>query len=116
MRHLIKAGHQCVVLRRSTGSRKGTRQRGCGRNNIAERVHKEVKIAPHILDDGAGAVVDPALQALVPLLQYDDVVIEGGNSYDLDDIRRADEPEPKGIDEMLGLAAGGWGAGAALAS
>lgn len=42
-------------------------------------------------------VVDPTLKALIPLLERDDVVIDGGNSYYRDDIRRAADLKAKGI-------------------
>jgi 6-phosphogluconate dehydrogenase len=57
------------------------------------------------------AVVDPTLKALVPLLENDDVVIDGGNSYYHDDIRRAAELIPKGIHYVdVGTSGGVWGA------
>jgi 6-phosphogluconate dehydrogenase len=56
------------------------------------------------------AVVDPTLKTLIPLLQNDDVVIDGGNSYYLDDIRRAAELKPKGIHYVdAGTSGGVWG-------
>ena len=56
------------------------------------------------------AVVDPTLKALVPLLERDDVVIDGGNSYYHDDIRRAAELKPKGIHYVdVGTSGGVWG-------
>ena len=60
------------------------------------------------------AAVDPTLAALVPLLQRDDVVIDGGNSYYHDDIRRAAELQAQAAFTtwMSGPAAasGGWSA------
>ena len=56
------------------------------------------------------AVVDPTLQDLVPLLERDDIVIDGGNSYYHDDIRRAAELKPKGIHYVdVGTSGGVWG-------
>jgi 6-phosphogluconate dehydrogenase len=56
------------------------------------------------------AVVDPTLAKLVPLLQRDDTVIDGGNSYYQDDIRRAGELSPKGIHYLdVGTSGGVWG-------
>ena len=57
------------------------------------------------------AAVDPTLRALVPLLERDDVVIDGGNSHYHDDIRRAAELRPAAFTTwMSGPAAGsgGW--------
>jgi 6-phosphogluconate dehydrogenase len=56
------------------------------------------------------AVVDPTLADLVPLLEPDDVVIDGGNSYYQDDIRRAAELKAKGIHYVdVGTSGGVWG-------
>ena len=56
------------------------------------------------------AVVDETLKALMPFLEKDDVVIDGGNSYYHDDIRRAAELKPKGIHYLdAGTSGGVWG-------
>jgi len=56
------------------------------------------------------AVVDPTLKAFTPLLQRNDVVIDGGNSYYHDDIRRAAELAAKGIHYVdVGTSGGVWG-------
>jgi 6-phosphogluconate dehydrogenase len=57
------------------------------------------------------AVVDSTLTALVPFLEKDDVIIDGGNSYYRDDIRRAAELKEKGIHYVdAGTSGGVWGA------
>jgi 6-phosphogluconate dehydrogenase len=56
------------------------------------------------------AVVDPTLKNLVPLLELNDMIIDGGNSYYHDDIRRATELKPKGIHYVdAGTSGGVWG-------
>jgi 6-phosphogluconate dehydrogenase len=56
------------------------------------------------------AVVDPTLKTLVPLLERNDVIIDGGNSYYHDDIRRAADLKPKGIHYIdVGTSGGVWG-------
>ncbi len=56
-------------------------------------------------------VVDETLEKLAPLLETDDVVIDGGNSYYHDDIRRAAELKAKGIHYVdTGTSGGVWGA------
>jgi len=56
------------------------------------------------------AVVDETLKTLIPFLEKDDVVIDGGNSYYHDDIRRAAELKPKGIHYVdAGTSGGVWG-------
>jgi 6-phosphogluconate dehydrogenase len=56
------------------------------------------------------AVVDETLKTLIPFLKKDDVIIDGGNSYYHDDIRRAAELKPKGIHYIdAGTSGGVWG-------
>jgi 6-phosphogluconate dehydrogenase len=56
------------------------------------------------------AVVDPTLRDLLPLLEADDVVIDGGNSHYHDDIRRAAELKPRGVHYVdVGTSGGVWG-------
>jgi len=56
------------------------------------------------------AVVDETLRALLPLLEADDVVIDGGNSHYHDDIRRAGELKPRGVHYVdVGTSGGVWG-------
>jgi 6-phosphogluconate dehydrogenase len=56
------------------------------------------------------AVVDPVLNALTPLLEPGDIVIDGGNSYYHDDIRRAGELKAKGLHYVdVGVSGGVWG-------
>ena len=56
------------------------------------------------------ASVDATLDTLVPLLSQGDIVIDGGNSYYHDDIRRANELKPKGIHYLdIGTSGGVWG-------
>ena len=56
------------------------------------------------------AVVDTTIAELVPLLESGDIVIDGGNSYYLDDIRRAKELAAKGIHYVdVGTSGGVWG-------
>jgi 6-phosphogluconate dehydrogenase len=55
-------------------------------------------------------VVDHAIADLVPLLESGDTIIDGGNSYYHDDIRRANELRPKGINYVdVGTSGGVWG-------
>ena len=62
------------------------------------------------------AVVDALLNDLKPLLQADDMVIDGGNSYYIDDIRRAEELAALGIKYIdVGTSGGVWGRSAATA-
>src|SRR5262249_5414433 len=56
------------------------------------------------------AVVDKMVDQLGPKLQKDDILIDGGNSYYIDDIRRAAELTPRGIHYVdVGTSGGVWG-------
>ncbi len=56
------------------------------------------------------AVVDKSIADLLPLLEAGDILIDGGNSYYIDDIRRAKEIAPKGIHYVdVGTSGGVWG-------
>jgi 6-phosphogluconate dehydrogenase len=56
------------------------------------------------------AVVDPVLGSLIPLLEEGDIVVDGGNSYYHDDIRRAADLKKKGIHYVdVGVSGGVWG-------
>ncbi len=56
------------------------------------------------------AVVDPVLGSLLPLLESGDIVVDGGNSYYHDDIRRAEELRAKGLHYVdVGVSGGVWG-------
>ena len=110
VRRLMRAGHQCVVYDLQRGNRAGARQRRCGRDDIAQRFAKKLKSPRAVWMMVPAAVVDPTLKTLVPLLESDDVVIDGGNSYYHDDIRRAAELKPKGIHYVdAGTSGGVWG-------
>ena len=57
------------------------------------------------------AAVDQTLKSLIPFLEPDDLVIDGGNSYNQDDIRRNAELKSKGIHYVdVGTSGGVWGA------
>jgi 6-phosphogluconate dehydrogenase (decarboxylating) len=97
VRRLEKAGHHCVAWDRKVDVEQSVVKDGaCGTTSLEELVGKLA--APRVVWlMVSAAVVDTMLEQLVPLLQADDVVIDGGNSYYHDDIRRAAELKPKGI-------------------
>ncbi len=56
------------------------------------------------------AIVDSMIAQLVPKLSKDDILIDGGNSYYIDDIRRAKDLSAKGIHYVdVGTSGGVWG-------
>jgi 6-phosphogluconate dehydrogenase len=111
VRRLAQAGHRCVVYDMSAEAVASVaKARGAvGTGSLAEFVKTLARPRTVWLMVPAG-VVDETLKKLVPLLETDDVVIDGGNSYYHDDIRRAAELKAKGIHYVdTGTSGGVWG-------
>ncbi|TMD69412.1 MAG: hypothetical protein E6I81_15800, partial [Chloroflexi bacterium] len=97
VRRLLKGGHQCVVFDRSPKAvQELTEEKAVGASSLADFVKKLEKPRAVWLMVPA-AVVDTSIADLLPLLEQGDILIDGGNSYYIDDIRRAKELAPKGI-------------------
>jgi 6-phosphogluconate dehydrogenase len=108
---LIKDGHKCVVYDRSADAVKklAKERKVTGALSLADFVKKLAQ--PHAiwLMVPAG-VVDKTITDLLPLLSPDDILIDGGNSYYVDDIRRAKELTAKKIHYVdVGTSGGVWG-------
>ena len=110
VRRLLKGGHQCVVFDRSP-------------NAVNDLVHEKATGSSSLQDFVANlnkpraiwlmvpaAVVDQTISELLPHLEPDDILIDGGNSYYIDDIRRAKELAAKNIHYVdVGTSGGVWG-------
>jgi 6-phosphogluconate dehydrogenase len=107
---LMKAGHQCVVYDTHPEARQALADKGAqSATTLAEFVRKLSKPRALWLMVPAAAV-DPVLNSLTPLLEPGDIVIDGGNSYYVDDIRRAGELKTKNIHYLdCGTSGGVWG-------
>src|SRR5215470_6914196 len=94
---LLAGGHQCVVFDRSPKAvEELARAKAVGASSIGDLVKKlETPRAVWLMVPAAA--VDATIKDLVPLLAPGDILIDGGNSYYVDDIRRAQELGPKGI-------------------
>jgi 6-phosphogluconate dehydrogenase len=110
VRRLLKAGHQCVVFDRSAQAvQELTKEKAVGASSLADFVKKLEKPRAVWLMVPA-AVVDQSIKDLKPLLEPGDILIDGGNSYYIDDIRRAKELEGKQINYVdVGTSGGVWG-------
>ena len=110
VRRLMKAGHTCTVFDMSPKSVEELAKEGAvGSSSIKDFVSKLQKPRAIWLMIPA-AVVDSTIAEIVPFLEAGDILIDGGNSYYIDDIRRAKELAPKGIHYVdVGTSGGVWG-------
>jgi 6-phosphogluconate dehydrogenase len=110
VRRLIKGGHQCVVFDMSQQAVQDLeKEKALGAASLAEFVKKLDKPRAVWLMVPA-AVVDKSIASLLPLLESGDTIIDGGNSYYIDDIRRAKELAARNINYLdVGTSGGVWG-------
>ena len=110
VRRLIEGGHQCVVFDRSAKAvAELVKEKAVGSASLAEFVKSLTKPRSIWLMVPVGAV-DDTINDLLTHLDRGDIVIDGGNSYYVDDIRRAKQLASKGIHYVdVGTSGGVWG-------
>jgi 6-phosphogluconate dehydrogenase len=110
VRRLLRAGHQCVVYDLHSDAVQALVKEGALGVNSLEDLASKMKVPRAVWMMVPAAVVDETLKTLIPFLEAEDVIIDGGNSYYHDDIRRATELKPKGIHYVdAGTSGGVWG-------
>jgi len=110
VRRLIAGGHECVVFDMTPKAvEELVKEKAVGSSSLADLAKKLQKPRAVWLMVPAG-VVDKTIADLLPALESGDTIIDGGNSYYIDDLRRAKELAPKGIDYVdVGTSGGVWG-------
>jgi 6-phosphogluconate dehydrogenase len=110
VRRLMRGGHQCVVFDRETSIVEQLASEGAtGASSLGDLVKKLAPPRPVWMMVPA-AIVDNVIEEIAPMLSKGDILIDGGNSYYIDDIRRAGELAPRGIGYVdVGTSGGVWG-------
>src|ERR1700685_1890471 len=110
VKRLLNNGHTAVVYDRSAQVvQELEKQKAVGASSLADMVSKLSKPRAIWLMIPA-AVVDQTIAEIAPHLESGDILIDGGNSYYIDDIRRSGALAPKGIQYVdVGTSGGVWG-------
>jgi 6-phosphogluconate dehydrogenase len=110
VRRLIRKGHSCVVFNRTPQAvNELVKENAIGASSLAELVKKLQKPRAIWLMVPAAAV-DDTIADLLPQLEAGDILIDGGNSYYIDDLRRAKQLAPRKIHYVdVGTSGGVWG-------
>ena len=110
VRRLIKGGHECVVFDMNPGNVAQLGKEGAAGSSSLDEFLSKLKPPRAVWLMVPAAVVDQTLEQLASRMQKGDIVIDGGNSYYIDDIRRAKELQPRGIHYAdVGTSGGVWG-------
>jgi len=110
VRRLIRKGHSCVVFNRSPQAvNELVKEKAIGATSLADVV-KKLETPRAIWLMMPAAVVDDTIADLSPHLEAGDILIDGGNSYYVDDLRRARQLDPQKIHYVdVGTSGGVWG-------
>ena len=110
VQRLARGGHQCVIFDRNPDAVRQLAGNGVTGANSLDEFVKALNAPRAIWLMVPAAAVDATIAELAPRLQKGDLLIDGGNSYYIDDIRRAKELSAKGIHYVdVGTSGGVWG-------
>jgi 6-phosphogluconate dehydrogenase len=110
VRRLIKAGHQCVVYDRSKQAVESLAKEGAVGASSVDDLVKKLQTPRAVWLMVPAGVVDASVDELAPMLAKGDTLIDGGNSYYIDDIRRGKALQGRGIHYLdVGTSGGIWG-------
>ena len=111
VRRLLRGGHSCVVFDSQPASVAKSVEDGATGSHSLEEFTKSLDTPRVIWLMLPAAVVESMIDALAPHLQSGDIVIDGGNSHYVEDIRRAKALDARGIHYVdVGVSGGVWGA------
>jgi 6-phosphogluconate dehydrogenase len=111
-RRLIKAGHHCVVFDANVKPREALAKEGAAAAGSLAEVVKALGEKPRAVWVmlPAGRITEETVERLGGLLEPDDIIVDGGNSFYKDDIRRAKKLAEKRIRYVdCGTSGGVWG-------
>ena len=110
VRRLTRAGHECVVFDRSREAVQGLEREGAAGARSLDDFMKKLAAPRTVWMMLPAAVVDGAIGELAPHLNRGDIIVDGGNSYYIDDLRRSKDLTAKGIHYVdVGTSGGVWG-------
>src|SRR6478672_10779373 len=111
VRRLMKAGHECVVYDRDPkGVEKLAAEGATGASSLSDLVSKLRPPRAAWVMVPAGPPTEETVMSLASHMAKGDIIIDGGNSYYKDDVRRAAELRPRGIGYVdVGTSGGVWG-------
>ena len=110
VRRLIKDGHECVVFDRNPGNVAELSKDGAAGSGSLDEFLGKLKPPRAVWLMVPAGVVDETLEQLSSHMEKGDIIIDGGNSYYIDDLRRAKDLQPRGIHYAdVGTSGGVWG-------
>jgi len=110
VRRLLRGGHQCVVYDRNDANVKQLAGEGATGSSSLDDFVKKLSGPRTVWLMIPAAAVDSSLADLAARLQKGDIIVDGGNSHYVDDIRRSQELAPRGLHYLdVGTSGGVWG-------